>query len=82
MKIRLFSLLLVAVLAVPALSGCQAARSAGRAVERGVESAGNAVKQAIDPTTATTSGKYTNPTLTMEEAQNIALKHAGFLLTK
>ncbi len=78
MKIRLFSLLLVAVLAVPALSGCQAARSAGRAVERGVESAGNAVKQAIDPTTATASGKHSNPALTMEEAQNIALKHAGF----
>ena len=78
MKIRLFSLLLAAVLAVPALSGCQAARSAGRAVERGVESAGNAVKQAIDPTTATASGKHTNPALTMEEAQNIALKHAGF----
>ena len=78
MKIRLFSLLLVAVLAVPALSGCQATRSAGRAVERGVESVGDAVKQAIDPTTATTSGKHTNPALTMEEAQNIALKHAGF----
>ena len=78
MKIRLFSLLLATVLAVPVLSGCQAAKSAGRAVERGVESAGDAVKQAIDPTTATTSGKHTNPALTMEEAQNIALKHAGF----
>lgn len=70
MKIRLFSILLVAILAVPAMTGCQAART--------VESAGNAVKQAIDPTTATTSGKHTSPALTMEEAQNIALKHAGF----
>ena len=78
MKIRLFSLLLVAVLAVPALSGCQAASSAGRTVERGVESAGNAVKQAVDPTTATVSGTHANPALTLEEAQNIALKHAGF----
>ena len=78
MKIRLFSLLLVAVLAVPAMTGCQAARSAGRAVERGVESAGNAVKQAVDPTTATASGTHANPALTLEEAQEIALKHAGF----
>ena len=78
MKIRLFSLLLVAVLAVSTMTGCQAARSAGRAVERGVESAGNAVKQAVDPTTATASGTHANPALTLEEAQNIALKHAGF----
>lgn len=78
MKIRLFSLFLAAVLAVPALSGCQVARSVGRTVEHGVESAGNAVKQAVDPTTATASGKYTNPALTLEEAQSIALKHAGF----
>ena len=47
MKIHLFSLLLAMVFVVPALSGCQAARSAGRAVERGVESAGNAGRQAI-----------------------------------
>ena len=69
MKIRLFSLLLATFLAVPALSGCQVAR---------VESAGNAVKQVIDPITVTASGKHTSPALTMEEAQNIALKHAGF----
>ena len=78
MKIRLFSLLLVAVLSVSTMTGCQAARSAGRAVERGVESAGNAVKQAVDPTTATASGTHANPALTLEEAQEIALKHAGF----
>lgn len=78
MKIRLFSILLAAVLAVPALSGCQAAKSAGRSLERSVESAGNAVKQAVDPTTATASVTHANPALTLEEAQNIALKHAGF----
>ena len=43
-----------------------------------MESAGNAVKQAVDPTTATASGTHANPALTLEEAQNIALKHAGF----
>lgn len=78
MKIRLFSLLLAAVLAVPTLSGCQTARSVGRSVERGVESAGNAVKQAVDPTTATATETHANPVLNLEEAQNIALKHAGF----
>ena len=78
MKIRLFSLLLATVLAVPALSGCQAARSAVRAVERGVESAGNTLKQAVDSKKETVDGNDKNPTLTLEEAQNIALKHAGF----
>ena len=78
MKIRLFSLLLATVLAVPALSGCQAARSAGRAVERGVESARNTLKQAVDSKKETVDGNDKNPTLTLEEAQNIALKHAGF----
>ena len=81
MKTRLFGILLVAVLAVPAMTGCQAARtvkSAGRAVERGVESAGDALKQAADSTKATVDGNYANPALTLEEAQNIALKHAGF----
>ena len=78
MKRRLFGILLVAILAVSAMTGCQAAKSAGRAVERGLEAAGNAVKQAGDPTTATASGTHANPALTLEEAQNIALKHAGF----
>ena len=76
MKRRIFGILLVTILAVPAMTGCQAAKSAGRAVERGMESAGSTLKQAVDPTKAT--GNYNNPTLTLEEAQNIALKHAGF----
>lgn len=77
MKIRLFSLFLAAVLAAPAMTGCQQVRSAGRAVERGAESAGDAVMQALDPTAATASAKHTEPALTLEEAQNIALEHAG-----
>ena len=81
MKIRLFGPLLVMILAVSVMAGCQAARkaeSAGRTVKRGVESVGDTLKQAVEQTTATASGKHTNPALTSEEAQNIALKHAGF----
>ena len=81
MKTRLFSLLLAAVLAVPAMTGCQTATkvaSAGRTAEQGVESVGDALKQAAAPTAAAASGKPTNPALTLEEAQSIALKHAGF----
>ena len=81
MKTHLFSILLVAILAVSAMTGCQAARtveSAGRAMERGAESAGESLKQAVNLTKATVDGNDTNPALTVEEAQNIALKHAGF----
>ena len=81
MRTRLFGILLVAILAVPAMTGCQAARtveSAGRAIERGAESVGDTLKQAVNPTKATLDGNYKNPALTLEEAQNIALKHAGF----
>ena len=78
MKNRLFSLILAALFAVPALSGCQAARSAGRSLERGVESVGNTRTQAAEATTAAAAGNYANPALTLEEAQSIALKHAGF----
>ncbi|MBQ8835260.1 MAG: PepSY domain-containing protein [Oscillospiraceae bacterium] len=81
MKTRLFSLLLVTILAAPAMTGCQMARtveSAGRGVAQGVEAAGNSIKEAVETTTATVPGNHTNPVLTLEEAQNIALKHAGF----
>lgn len=78
MKRRLFGILLVAILAVPVMTGCQAAKAAGRAAEQDMESAGNTLKQAVDPTKATVTRNYKNPTLTLEEAQNIALKHAGF----
>ena len=75
MKTRLFVLSFVMILAVSVMTGCQAA---GRTVERGMESVGDTIKQAADPTTETTSGTHANPALTLEEAQNIALKHAGF----
>lgn len=78
MKTRLLALLMVCLLAVSALTGCQMgqkAASAGRAVERGVESVGDSLKQAVQTTPASVPGK---PALTLEEAQSIALKHAGF----
>ena len=81
MKTRLFPILLVAILAVLAMTGCQAAKtveSAGRSLEHGVESVGDTLKQAVDPTRATMDRNHANPTLSLEEAQNIALKHAGF----
>ena len=70
MKKRLLSFLLATMLTVPAMIGCQAARK--------VESAGNTRKETVEMTTAIVPGKHTNPALAMEEAQNIALNHAGF----
>lgn len=61
---RLFRLLLVAVLVVSATTGCQAAGKAG-----------DTLKQSMG---TTASGKSTNPALSLEEAQSIALEHAGF----
>ena len=82
MKTRLFAILLAVVLAVPVMTGCQAARttvaSAGRALEHGVESAGDTLKRAVDSTKTTVDGNHAKPALTLEETQNIALKHAGF----
>ncbi len=81
MKRRLFGIVLVTILAVPAMSGCQAARtaeSAVRTMERGAESVGDMLKQEVNPTKATVDGNDTKPALSLEEAQNIALKHAGF----
>lgn len=79
MKIRLFSLLLSAVLAIPAMTGCQSAKkveSAGRAVERSAESVGESMKQAVEDATAA-SDKHESHAFSMEQAQSIALKHAG-----
>lgn len=84
MKTRLLSLLLVTVLAVPAMTGCQTGQvgrsveSAGRAVERGVESVGDTLKKSVELTSAVESSRPANPKMTLEEAQGIALKHAGF----
>lgn len=80
MKTRLLGLLLTAVLAIPVTTGCQAGRnvqSAGRVVAQNMESVGDTLKQAAENTAATASGNHTNPILSLEEAQNIALKHAG-----
>lgn len=84
MKKRLFSLLLVTVLAIPAMTGCQVreagrkVQAAGRAVEHGVESVGEALKNPAQTTEAAAPAQTGNPALTLEEAQSIALEHAGF----
>lgn len=70
MKKRILSLLLVTILAVPVMTGCQAAGKA--------QSDNNALKQNVDMNTTTAPGKHKSPVLTLEEAQNIALDHAGF----
>lgn len=81
MKTRTFRFLLITVLAALALTGCQAGqevKSAGREVERGMESIGDVMTQATETAKPTATGKHTNPALSLEEAQSIALKHAGF----
>jgi uncharacterized membrane protein YkoI len=78
MKPRLFGILLAAILAIPAVTGCRATKAAGSAVERGAESVGEALKRAVDAADATGEGNRKKPALTLEEALNIALKHAGF----
>lgn len=82
MKMRFWSLLLVTMLVCMAMTGCRAGsvgqkvESAGRAVERGVEAAGDSLRQSMGTTTAPESTWSANPVLTAEEAQKIALKHA------
>lgn len=84
MKIRLVCLLLVTVLAVLAMSGCQTGgvgqkmESAGSAVEHGMETAGDTLQRWVETIPATGSGRFADPVLTLEEARDIALKHAGF----
>lgn len=70
MKKCLISLLLASLLAVPVMTGCQAAGK--------VQSDNNAMKQTADMSATTAPGKHKNPALTLEEAQSIALDHAGF----
>ena len=82
MKTRLFAVLLTAILAVPAMTGCQAARtveSAGRAIERGAESVGDTLRQAVDTTAATVNRNDKNPTLTLERHRILRLNMPGFL---
>ncbi|MBO5129324.1 MAG: PepSY domain-containing protein [Oscillospiraceae bacterium] len=72
MKNRVFVFLLIAVMAFSALAGCQSVQAAPEALPVATaSSAGAAVtsEQAAAPAEAA---------ITAEEAQNIALKHAGF----
>ena len=90
MKNRLFVLFLITALMVPALAGCQTAENrveaAGNAVESKAESVGETLKEAVGTATAprTAPAPDTVPTastenaITIEVAQDIALKHAGF----
>lgn len=83
MKTRLLSVLLVAVMAGMVMAGCRAGEvrqtveSAGRAAEGGMASAADAWKRPVEMTAAAASEATVKPALTPEEAQNIALKHAG-----
>ena len=80
---RLFSLLLAAMLFAMAMTGCQTGEvgqnveSAARAVERGVESAGDMLTHSMTTTAAVESTRNANPAISLEEAQNLALEHAG-----
>ena len=80
MKNRFFTFCLAAALILPVLTGCSAQgaeqklESAGRAVESRAESIGETIKQAAETRTAPTA----EPAITLDEAKNIALKHAGF----
>lgn len=81
MKNRFFTLCLLTVLAVSAMTGCQAqakVESAGRAVEHKAESVGEDLKQAVDPTAGTGVTRASEPAISLDEAQKIALEHAGF----
>lgn len=83
MKIRIFALLLIAALMVSLLAGCRTAEatleSVEDAVEHRVEAADESLKQPFSPTTAPAAAP-TAPAaaITAEQAQQIALEHAGF----
>lgn len=70
MKNRLINLFLIALLVVPAMTGCQAVRKA--------ESAGPVSKSTEETIKTTAPSNHASPVLTLEEAQSIALNHAGF----
>ena len=80
MKKRLWSLLLVTVLVSMVMTGCrvgQAMQSAGMAAEQGAEAVGDALIQSMGTADESASARPANPVLTQEEAEQIALKHAG-----
>lgn len=76
MKIRVFTLLLVGLLL---LTGCSASTmgqrldAAGDALEDRIEAVGDAIENAVDPASHTAAAE-----ITREQAQTIALEHAGF----
>lgn len=81
MKIRIFTLSLITVLMVSLLAGCRTAEatleSVEDAVEHRVEAAGESLKQPFTPTTAPAAAPAA-AAITAEQAQQIALEHAGF----
>lgn len=80
MKNRFFVFCLAAALILPVITGCSAQgaerklESAGRAVESRAESIGETIKQAAE----TRNAPAAEPAITLDEAKEIALKHAGF----
>lgn len=85
MKNRLLIILIVTIMAVTLLPGCQSAgrslRTAGNAVAKQAESVGNTLHQAVENTSAPSTAHASSipaHALTLEEAQKIALEHAGF----
>lgn len=75
MKIRVLTLLLIAALL---LTGCSAAMgqrldAAGDALEDRIEAVGDAIENAVNPASHTAAAE-----ITREQAQTIALEHAGF----
>lgn len=79
MKIRILTMLTIAALTVSLLAGCQAAQatleSAGNAVENRVESVQETLKQTLSAAPTATAPAAA---ITQEQAQQIALDHAGF----
>lgn len=86
MKTRLFTLMLIAALAISVLTGCQSTentlQSAGRTAADSVDAAGQAVQEspaaATAPATAPTQAAAA--ALTQAEAEELALNHAGLTL--
>ena len=77
---RLWSLLLVTLLVSMTMTGCrlgQAMQSAGMAAEQGAEAVGDALTHAMGTADASASTGSVNPVLTLEQAKQIALQHAG-----
>lgn len=84
---RTIRILLVVLLIALTMAGCQTGEpgrtmvSVGRALEQGVESAGDTLRRSVDTTAAAGTDGGTSAmsaALTLEQAQEIALEHAGF----